>query len=186
MHEVAMTLPAQYQWLSRESSPRILVEFLKIHGVVEAPGALNNPIILQWANAIGLGHVYKSDAIAWCGLTMGYVAAQAGWDHAPRGNALWARNWAAWGTPVERGEEMLGDVLVFERGKVSGHVGEYVGEDPEAFHVIGGNQSDRVKITRIHRGRLIAARRCPWRVNQPPNVRKILLSPSGALSANEG
>jgi cell wall-associated NlpC family hydrolase len=37
---------------------------------------------------------------------------------------------------------MLGDVLVFRRGG-GGHVALYVGEDEEAFHVLGGNQADR-------------------------------------------
>ena len=86
------------------------------------------------------------------------------------------------------GEPMLGDVLVFHRkvGKeLRGHTGLYVGEDPRAFHVFGGNQSNRVCVTRVARGRLVAARRNRWKIGQPPNVRRIQLSAFGALSVGE-
>lgn len=179
-----MKLPAQYAWLANEPSPRILVEFLKLYGTIETPGEKSNPLILSWAKEIGLGHVYKGDEIPWCGLTVAYAAAQAGWDYAPRGNALWARNWLQWGTPVELGKEMLGDVLVFMRGS-AGHVALYVGEDKTHFHILGGNQGDAVNIKRKLKSELLSGRRCPWRVIQPPNVRKIMLSPLGAVSSNE-
>jgi uncharacterized protein (TIGR02594 family) len=178
-------LPKKYEWLEKEPGPRILKEFLKVYGTLEAPGSANNPTIMWWAKSIGLQKVYTEDSIAWCGLTIAYVAAQAGWDHAPKGNALWALNWLAWGNPVPKGQEMLGDVLVFKR-KGGGHVGMYVGEDKDAFHVLGGNTDDQVKIKRILKDRFQGARRCPWRVNQPANIRKIKLSADGELSTNEG
>lgn len=177
-----MPLPKAYAWLADEPGPRLLTEFLKVYGVTETPGPASNPTILGWAKATGLERIYKSDATAWCGLAMGYVAGQAGWETAPKGNALWARNWAAWGNKAP--SPMLGDVLVFERG-TGGHVGIYVGEDPEAFHVLGGNQKNRVSFTRIKKRRLIAVRRSPWRINQPPNVRKVKLAASGSVSTNE-
>ena len=177
-------LPNKYQWLELEPGPRILTEFIKVYGVQEKLGPSDNPTILGWAKSIGLQGAYIHDATPWCGLTMAYVAAQAGWDHAPKGNALWALNWLAWGNPVAKGQEMLGDVLAFKRPG-GGHVGIYVGEDPNAFHVMGGNVDDQVKIKRIDRARCQGARRCPWRVNQPKNVRKIILSSDGQISTNE-
>jgi len=176
-------LPKEYQWLSKEPGPRILLEGLKTFGVIEKPGPQNNPAIIEWARRVGLGHVYRSDATAWCGLWMAYVALQAGWD-APM-NPLWARNWLNWGTPQPKDKPMLGDVLVFERGNGSGHVGIYVGEDSRSYYVLGGNQSDQVMIKRIAKARLLGVRRCPWRVNQPANVRPIRLALGGALSSNE-
>lgn len=178
-----MNIPQPYAWLNNEPGPRLLAEFVKIYGTAERPGPGSNPSILAWAKAVGLGSVYTSDATAWCGLAMSYVALQAGWDASPNGNGLWARNWLDWGRTAP--EPMLGDVLVFSRGPSSGHVGVYVGEDAEALHVIGGNQGDAVTIKRIPRSRLLGARRCPWRVNQPGNVRRVVLSPSGGLSTNE-
>lgn len=174
-------LPAQYQWLKREPGPRILVEALKTYGTAEKPGPGSNPSILQWAQDVGLDRVYKADATAWCGLWMSYVAKQAGWDDPY--NPLWARNWLNFGTAQR--EAGLGDILIFSRGRDSGHVGMYVGEDASAYHVLGGNQSDRVMIKRIAKNRLLGIRRCPWRVNQPGNIRPVKLAASGTLSTNE-
>jgi hypothetical protein len=78
---------------------------------------------------------------------------------------------------------MLGDILTFKRNG-GRHVALYVGEDPNAFHCLGGNQSDKVCITRIARSRLYAARR-PIYNDQPANVRKVKLASNGVLSANE-
>ena len=177
-----MTLPERYAFLQDEPGPRLLIEFLKVYGVTENTGPGSNPTILGWAKKIGLEKIYRNDATAWCGLAMAYVAGQAGWDNAPLGNALWARNWTAWGQEVK--VPMLADVLVFERGS-AGHVGIYVGEDSGNFHVLGGNQSDRVSIAPKPKSRLLAARRCPWRINQPANVRRILLRPNTAPSGRE-
>lgn len=180
------TLPKAYAWLAQEPGPRLLTEFLKLYGVHEDTGPGNNETIIGWAHSIGLGAIYYNDATAWCGLAMAYAAAQAGWDHAPRGNALGARNWLAWGTAQDT--PMLADVLVFWREKKTGfkgHVGIYVGEDPDCFHVLAGNQGDMVSIKRLPRDRLLGARRCPWRVNQPANVRRVVLTAGGAVSGNE-
>jgi uncharacterized protein (TIGR02594 family) len=176
-----MALPKQYAWLAKEPGPRLLTEGLKTFGTVEVPGPNDNPAILAWAKSVGLSNVYKKDSTAWCGLWMAYVALQAGWDLPV--NPLWARNWATFGTHTDT--PMLGDVGVFARAKGQGHVGVIVGEDRDAFHVFGGNQSDRVMIKRIAKNRLIEARRCAWRVNQPGNVRRVILAASGALSTNE-
>lgn len=177
-----MAFGKNYEWLADEPGPRLLKEFLKIFGTVEKGGSASNPTILWWAKQIGLEKIYKSDEIAWCGLAMGYVAGQAGWDFAPRGNALWARNWLAWGDKSET--PMLADVLVFERGS-GGHVGIYVAEDSDCYHVLGGNQSDMVSIKRIKKSRLLGSRRCPWRINEPANIRRVVMLPNGEISDNE-
>lgn len=177
-------LPKQYAWIDAEEGPRLIKEMRKLYGTVETVGKGNNPLILDWAKQIGLGNVYKADSIAWCGLTVAYAAAQAGWDYSPRGNALYARNWLAWGNDVPKGKEMLGDVLVFAR-QGGGHVAVYVGEDENYFHVIGGNQDDQVNIKRKPKAALLGTRRCPWRVNQPSNVRKVLMAADGPISTNE-
>jgi uncharacterized protein (TIGR02594 family) len=177
-------LPNAYGWLAKEPGPRLLVEMLKILGTIEEPGSENNPEILRWATRIGLGHVYKSDSIAWCGLALSYACAQAGYPYAPNGNALWARNWAQWEDPVDEDKAMLGDVLVFARGK-GGHVGIYVGEGKDVFHVLGGNQSDAVSIRTKKKKSVLAVRRRHWVVGQPANVRKVFLSAAGTPSTKE-
>jgi len=175
-----MKLPAEYRWLSDEDGPRILKEMLALYGTIETPGPANNPTILKWATSIGYGNVYSKDEIPWCGLVIAYAAQQAGWDIPI--NPLWARNWLKWGTPVS--QAMLGDVLVFKRGS-AGHVALYVGEDKNNFHILGGNQSDAVNIKTKSKKELLGARRCPWRVSEPDNVRKIILSVRGQPSTRE-
>jgi uncharacterized protein (TIGR02594 family) len=97
-------------------------------------------------------------------------------------NPLWARNWNNFGVSTK--VAMLGDVLVFAR-ESGGHVGIYVGEDAKAYHVLGGNQSNSVSVTRINKSRCIGIRRTKWKVSQPENVRQILLSATGVISINE-
>jgi uncharacterized protein (TIGR02594 family) len=177
----APELPAAYAWLAREAGPRVLIEALALVGTKEVPGAASNPVILSWAREVGVANAYTNDGIAWCGLYAAVVAKRAGFE--PVGNPLWARNWLGFGTKVST--PALGDVLVFSRPGGGGHVGFYVGEDATAFHVLGGNQSDTVKVSRIDKGRLLGARRCPWRLAQPTAVRPVRLAAGGALSTNE-
>ncbi len=174
-------LPSRYGWLAREPGPKMIVEALKLFVTMEKPGSANNPTIVAWAKEVGgeVADVYKADSIPWCGLFMAVVAKRAG-KELPK-HPLWALSWSAFGakSPVAA----LGDVLVFVRNG-GGHVGLYVGEDGSAFHILGGNQSDCVCITRVAKARLYAARRPLYRV-QPANVRPIHLEATGALSLNE-
>lgn len=171
-------LPKHYQWLAEEPGPKMLIEALKLYGVKERIGPADNPEILAWAAEVGLSSTYKRDETAWCGLFMAVIANRAGKPITD--SPLWARSWAEWGTKSPRAA--LGDVLVFVRDG-GGHVGLYVGEDANSYHVLGGNQSDSVCIKRIAKSRCIAVRRL-YR-NTPPNVRSIKLSPFGQLSKNE-
>lgn len=170
-------LPSKYAFLSKEGAPRTLVEALKLYATHEKG---NNPVILGWAKEVGLDKVYKHTSVAWCGLFAAVVAKRAGWE--PVASPLWARNWSKFGAaaPVP----MLGDILVFSRG-TGGHVGFYVGEDTGHFHVLGGNQSDAVTITRIAKGRLLATRQPAWRIGAPVNRRVIKMAASGPVSTNE-
>jgi len=95
---------------------------------------------------------------------------------------LWARSWAKFGKSVDRAQ--LGDILVFGHAQGSGHVGLYVGEDYGAFHALGDNQSDGVKITRIARDRCIAIHRPAYR-KAPASAKLVHLAANGVLSANE-
>jgi uncharacterized protein (TIGR02594 family) len=172
-------LPEKYRWLEKEQGPKMLVEMLKIYGTVESPGAADNPTILSWAKELDLKE-YNHDSIPWCGLCMAVAAKRAGKPVVK--NPLWAANWLNSGNKVY--EAMLGDVVVFKRPG-GNHVGLYVGEDSTCYHIIGGNQGDRVSIMRILKSRMTGIRRPIYTVAQPVNVRKITLSSSGNISANE-
>lgn len=175
-------LPTKYRWLASEGAPRMLVEGLKLYGTIETPGTPNNPTIIAWAQEMGnnVADVYKADSIPWCGLFMAIVAKRAG-KEVPK-SPLWALAWSTFGNHVD--VPMLGDVLVFTR-QGGGHVGLYVGEDDTAYHVLGGNQSDKVSIARIAKTRLYISRRPIYSIAQPSNIRRIILTPDGIISSNE-
>ena len=165
------------------NAPRTIREAVALYGTREVPGAKNNPEILSWEkeveNAIGVKDLgYSNDSIPWCGLFVGVVCVRSGWgDQMPK-TPLWAKSWATFGQKAD--VPSLGDILVFTRDG-GGHVGFYVGKDKENyFHVLGGNQSDAVTITRIPHSRCIAVRRPKWRVMQPVTVVPHIVPMSGA------
>lgn len=168
-----------YEWLWQEPGPKMILEALKLFGTHEIVGKGNSPVILAWAEEVDLAKTYSNDDIPWCGLFMAVVAKRAG-KEVPSGS-LWAMNWANFGERVLY--PMLGDVLTFKR-PTGGHVGIYVGEDTEAYHVLGGNQSNAVTITRISKNRVYSKTRPKYSV-LPTNVRKVPLIATGELSTNE-
>lgn len=176
---VGRDLVKPYDWLLDEPAPRMLVEAMKLFGVAEIVGEQHNPTIINWAEECGLGDVYIADEIPWCGLFVMVVAKRSGKTTMPK-VPLWARDWAKFGGSCE---PELGAVLVFTRG-AGGHVGLYVGEDDACFHVLGGNQGNRVCVSRISKDRLLACR-AEYKIGKPANVRKIQLMSTGEVSVNE-
>lgn len=170
-----------YSFLKNETAPKILVEAYKLIGTKELLGKDNNPKILAWARELGLEKIYTADEIPWCGLFVAYVCLKAGKEVVK--SPLWARNWLNYGTKQDIA--MLGDILVFERGANSGHVGIYIGEDTKAYYVLGGNQGDMVSIVKILKTRCVGIRRTKWTTAQPANVRVIKLDSTESVSQNE-
>jgi uncharacterized protein (TIGR02594 family) len=160
-------------------------EALRLKGLREAAGASDNPTILGWARRLRIG--YAHDSVPWCGLFVAHCIAASLPEEPLPANPLGARNWLRFGAAAEPAR---GAILVFWRGSRSGpygHVGFYAGEDGDpqthAYHVLGGNQSDSVSITRVARSRLLGAR---WpRTAPPPAGGRVKLSGTGALSTNE-
>lgn len=183
-------LPERWAWLAKEPGPKILKEALKLYGVYEFAGDADNPQILAWAREVG-GDAgwYNKDSIPWCGLFMAVVAKRAGKPVPDQ--SLRARAWLNWGERTDRPE--LGDVLVFWRGhpdSASGHVGIYVGETPHYYYVLGGNQSDKVCISRLEKVRNGVPRLlgsfAHWNIRKPGNVRPIFVGADfGKISENE-
>ena len=173
-------LPKDYQWLAGlDVLPKMVGAAIQSLGVVETQGPANTPEIMAWAAQCGLRASYRADLTPWCGLFMAHVALTAG-KTMPK-DPLWALNWAKFG--VEGGQPELGDVLVFIRPG-GGHVALYIGEDEDAFHVLGGNQGDRVGFTRIDKVRLYAVRQ-PLYNNKPTTAVTNILAKTGAISTNE-
>lgn len=174
-----MNLPEQYQWLESEGAPKMVMEFLKIYGIKETIGNADNPVILDWAKELKLP-AYTHDSIAWCGLAEGIMAFRAGKPVVK--DPLWAANWLHFGTPVDVAK--LGYTLVFKRPG-GNHVGIYIGEDKECYHVGGGNQQDMVRISRLAKTRCIGIRQPIYHTAEPSNVRQVFLFANGEVSTNE-
>lgn len=172
-----------YDYLKKEKSPQILVQAMALIGTKEIIGTVNSKTIMGWAKELGIEKTYVNDEIAWCGLFISYVCHKANveTDITPK-EALWALNWNKFGT-VQK-VAMLGDILTFKRNG-GGHVGIYVGEDDTCYHVLGGNQSNMVNITRIEKTRCAGIRRTPWKIAQPDSVRAVAVNSSGFISKNE-
>jgi uncharacterized protein (TIGR02594 family) len=178
-----MMIP-KYEWLSNVGTlPKTISEALKLYGVQEIVGKGSNKTIIGWRDELNAAGVaisgYSDDDIPWCGLFAAIVVHRAG----KRGVAspLWARNWAKFGTGVQ--EAGLGDVLVFVRNG-GGHVGFYVAEDATAYHVLGGNQSNKACVTRVEKARCIAIRRPVYNA-KPDSVKPYRVAFTGVLSRNE-
>ncbi len=131
-------------------------EARRLLGLTEGRGSTNNPTLLNWAKDEGIA--YTSDDIPWCGLFVAHcIGATLSTEPLPS-NPLGARSWIKFGGPTQA---QPGAVMVFWReSKASGkgHVGFYAGEDDEAYHTLGGNQSDSVSIARVAKDRFLGAR----------------------------
>jgi uncharacterized protein (TIGR02594 family) len=181
-------IPSRYSYLLDPGVPRIIHEAVELYGTLENTGSGNNPVILGWADELeaSIGSYfrqYTADAIPWCGLFAAIVCHRAGWtDQLPK-TPLWAQSWATFGDKSPR--PSLGDVMVFKR-QGGGHVAFYVGEDANSWHILGGNQSDMVNISRRAKSQgVFACRRPNWRVAEPASVRPIKVSASGPIGGSE-
>lgn len=181
-------LPVAYAWLRDERQlPRHLTAALSLYGTLETAGAGNNPAIMGWRDACMSEGVdirgYTGDAVPWCGLFIAYVMVLSGRAKQVVDGPLWALNWSKFG--VDGGQPELGDILTFKR-EGGGHVALYIGEDSAGYyHVLGGNQSDRVNIMRIAKKRMHACRQ-PAYIDKPSGIRPIIVSAGGApVSRNE-
>lgn len=125
-------------------------------GVKEYIGKKHNPRILQYFKEIGHSWV-KDDEMAWCSAFANWVAKTSGLEYSGKLNA---RSWLTKGKAIEKPEK--GDVVIFWRGHPKswmGHVGFYMKEDSKYIYVLGGNQSNQVKVSAYPKRRLLGYRR---------------------------
>lgn len=98
-------------------------------------------------------------------------------------NPYGARNWLKFGHTVN---PCFGAVMVFWRGSRSGwkgHVGFYYAQDSTAYHILGGNQSNSVSVTRVRKKRFLGAR-LPS-VGGPYPRQTFTVAADGSISENE-
>jgi len=168
------TIPTYLPWLH---------EAYRLINTQEIRGKKSNNVIMRWAQDLNL-YDYHNDDIPWCGLFVAH-AIRAQLPEEPLPNAfLGARNWQKFGRKIAA---TLGAVGVFWRqSKKSwlGHVGFYAGEDKEAYHILGGNQSNAVNIKRIKKSRLLSFR-YPKTALKTPLIKRVTSLKNLSLSVNE-
>lgn len=138
-------------------------------GIQEVGGQVDNP---QIASMLTLDFKWPEQyddmdsAVPWCSAFTNYIA----WlCRAPRSKDLRARSWLAVGRGIQLDQAEPGDIIVLQRGRgdqpgpdvldAPGHVGFYAGRQGDMIEVLGGNQSDTVKISRYPARKLLGVRR---------------------------
>jgi len=183
-----MNLPQKYQWLETIGTlPKLVSAGLQYLGIKEIPGAKSNPVILDMAAGLGISSIYKNDDVSWCALFINHILRITGKPPLDYGkdkyNLLRAKYLVNWGAPVPHGDEMLGDIAIFNR-EGGGHVAIIIAETGSTFIVLGGNQSNSVSFTEISKTRLASCRRY-YSIAAPTSVKKYIMDSSGKLSTNE-
>lgn len=113
----------------------------KEYGVIEIPGAGNNPRILEYlATVTNIGPTWRSrDETAWCSAFVNWCVEKAGYVGTK--SAL-STSWLKWGRATDK--PVKGCLAVFSRPGGGGHVGFYFDEtvtlSETYIRILGGNQ----------------------------------------------
>lgn len=122
-------------------------------GVKEFPGSGDNPRIVQYLKSTNLGAPSNSqDETPWCSAFANWCVEQSGYEGT---DSAWARSWLNWGKKTTTPER--GCIVVFSRNG-GGHVAFYIRETASEIEVLGGNQSNEVKISMYPKSRLLGYR----------------------------
>lgn len=150
-------------------------------GTQEIPGSKSNQKIMEWATQLGgwVKSYYTNDDIPWCGLFVAECLRESDIEILIK-NPLSALEWNKFGIKCE---PMFGAIMVFVRSG-GGHVGFYVSEDNESYHILGGNQSNAVNITRVGKDRFKGAR-WPTYLEHLQVPGRVIKKFDGKLSQNE-
>jgi len=123
----------------------------------------DNKTLREWLKSDGntLGDPVK---LPWCGDAMETPIALTLPDEPMLANPYWALNWKRFGRPIDI--VALGAIAPFSRPG-GGHIGQIAGHDQSHFHVVGGNQSNAITISRIEKKRLSGSLRWPLTFPMP-------------------
>jgi uncharacterized protein (TIGR02594 family) len=143
-----------YRWLSHETStlaPWLTVARGEI-GVEEIAGQENNPRILEYISAVESTRGVQDDEVDWASAFAEWSLDQTGIE-GPQ--SMKPEAWLNWGRSLGTPQE--GCITVFSFNGL-GHVGFFVSEEGKSVNILGGNQSDSVKISRYAKKDVIAYR----------------------------
>jgi uncharacterized protein (TIGR02594 family) len=139
----------------------LILKAISQYGIEEIAEKVNDPNIIDYFKVSGHSWVKDDDTYSWCSAFVNWVARKCGYEST---GTLLARDWLKVGIPVDKPEQ--GDIVVFWRVKkdsIYGHVGFYIGEVTSLggrhIYVLGGNQSNMVKISTYPKDRILGYRR---------------------------
>jgi len=125
-------------------------------GQAEIFGPKNNPRIVSYMRSIGEPEDFQDDRDDWSSGFAEWALNGVGINGPKNNNPI---AWANWGTKLEK--PVRGCVVIFSFDGLK-HVAFYIEDDGEGFiKVLGGNQSDAVKISRYAKKDVIAYRMPP-------------------------
>ena len=132
---------------------------LREEGVAEMSGDQHTARILEYLQTCeGLSQADASkDETAWCSAFACWVMEQDG-RKSPR--TAWAKSWKDWGKQEPADKPRRGAVAVFSRKSAStngGHVGFFLEDLGDKIALLGGNQSNRVKISNYPKDGVLGA-----------------------------
>ncbi len=111
-------------------------------GEEEIAGPENNPRVLDYISAVESTRGVQDDEIDWASAFAEWSLNQVGIE-GPQ--SMEPNDWLNWGRPIATPE--LGCITVFSF-KGLGHVGFFISTEGNNLNILGGNQSDVVKISR--------------------------------------
>ena len=165
--------------MSNIIEPPWLIEARKHIGQTEIKGPKHNPFIAGLWKIIGLAGI-KDDETPWCAAFVGAMLENVG-IKSPRSGR--AQSFMSWGDSVPA--PFVGAIVVFTRDG-GGHVGIVIGKDARGnLMVLGGNQSDMVKISAFPHSRVTGYRKPVGYLVPAANYRLPVLAGDGKLSTNE-
>jgi len=121
-------------------------------GTHEVAGPGTNPKIGEWLKSVGMDPI---DEIAWCAAAVNGILREAGLEGSDKPTA---RSYLEWGTRLHIPE--FGCIVVLRRGlDWQGHVGFFMDLASDYIYVLGGNQGNRVGMSRYHDSLLLDYRK---------------------------
>lgn len=122
-------------------------------GVTEIFGKEHNQQIINYHQTTTLKAT--TDEVPWCASYVCWCLEQAGIMST---KSAAARSYINWGKELQN--PVYGCVVIFSRGNspTSGHVGFFIDEEGDFISVLGGNQSNMVKISKYNKDKLLGYR----------------------------
>ena len=162
---------------TKELTVKQIIEEEALRGVVEVDGPEANPRIMEYLATTTIRAT--DDITPWCSALMNWSVEKAGYTGT--GSAASA-SWYNWGKTVKIPKR--GDLIGFIREDGSGHIGVFIEEHSSYYEILGGNQDNRIKISKFLKEKQGQTRK--WYFRRPKKVvnSKVVIG-AVALGGNE-